>query len=84
MCDDVHVELEALQATYDGAVAVASTRPLSVAVALAPRGCPLVLSWATASAEETCTALDDQLPVDAEARCFRSDSPSADVRPGLP
>ena len=67
MSDDAHIELEALQATYTGAVTVASDSPLAVQVALAPRGCPLTLS---ADAKKTSTALSDEPSPAAEARCF--------------
>ena len=67
MCDDVRIELDALEATYDGAVTVSPGPPAVATVSLAPRGCPLMLPTRRSS---TSTQGGDESVADAEARCF--------------
>ena len=67
MCDDVRIELEALEATYDGAVSVSPGPPAAATVSLAPRGCPLVLA---SDAGNTGTRGGADSMAAAEARCF--------------
>ncbi len=67
MCDDAHIELEALEATYDGAVTVSAGPPAVATVSLAPRGCPLVLPTDPA---RSGTQGGDASAAYAEARCF--------------
>ena len=66
MCDDAHIELQALQATYEAALAVTSTAPVSVSVALAPRGWPLVLT----DLSQGPAASDGEPSAEHEAQCF--------------
>jgi hypothetical protein len=66
MCDDATIELQALQATYEAALAVTSTAPVAVTVALAPRGWPLVATDRSAEA----AANDVEAPAEHEAQCF--------------
>ena len=40
MSEELGIELEALRATYDSALAIRSEAPLTLAVALAPHDCP--------------------------------------------
>ena len=67
MCDDVHIELEALEATYDGAVTVSPGLPVVATVSLAPRGCPLMMPTDPADAS---TEGGEESLAHAEARCF--------------
>ena len=67
MCDDATIELQALQATYEAALAVTSTAPVAVTVALAPRGWPLV---ATDSSAGSVAASDGEASAEHEAQCF--------------
>jgi len=67
MCDEVHIELEALEATYDGAVTVSPGPPVVAAVSLAPRSCPLVMPTHRAG---TSSQGGGESVAHAEARCF--------------